>query len=279
MMKQILLFGNREKLGEKIEQIDGFQYNGLKDLYDNYIRIFAGKEINFEEVFRKVFIKKSNYIGDFNKHYKLDAPFKDLDGAIKKIWKRKLEKEGKKLIEFPFNKTDFNTYIISLFDGQPLFSGDESNSLFSTDFPFDITRQQGYYYLRTEIEMWKKLIKQNSGLKKEIAEEMLDYYDKGKNNRKEIFKKLVKELYHGEDKNIFGKLDDKKKRYGYDETLEKLYENNEDYSNMRRIYHNIKHNSNIHKDLFELFNPNPINDNNGKLILRPECESMPDWDI
>ena len=80
-MKQILLFGNREKLGENIEPIDGFEYNYLKDLYDNYITIFTGKEINFEEVFRKVFIKKSNYKRDFNKHYKLDAPFKDLDGA------------------------------------------------------------------------------------------------------------------------------------------------------------------------------------------------------
>ena len=265
MMKQILLFGNREHLGERIEPIDGFEYNGLKNLYDNYITIFTGKEINFEEVFRKVFIKKSNYIGDFNKHYKLDAPFKDLDGAIKKITSM-----GK----FSFTIEKFNNYITSMFGSQVDFQ-----SVYKDGYTFNITRQQGYYYLRTEIEMWKKLIKQNSGLKKEIAEEMLDYYDKGKNNRKEIFKKLVKELYHGEDKNIFGKWDDKKKRYGYDETLEELYENNEDYSNMRRIYHNIKHYSNRHKDLFELFNPNPINDNNGKLILRPECESMPDWDI
>lgn len=265
MMKQILLFGNREHLGERIETIDGFEYNGLKDLYDNYITIFTGKEINFEEVFRKVFIKKSNYKRDFNKHYKLIGPFDDLDGAIKKITS---------MGNFSFTIEKFNNYITYMFGSQVDFQ-----SVYKDGYTFNITRQQGYYFLRTEIEMWKKLIKHNSGLKKEIAEEMLDYYDKGKNNRKEIFKKLVKELYHGEDKNIFGKWDDKKKRYGYDEILEELYENNEDYSNMRRIYHNIKHYSNIHKDLFELFNPNPINDTNGKLILRPECESMPDWDI
>lgn len=273
MMKQILLFGNREHLGERIEPIDGFQYNGLKDLYDNYITIFTGKEINFEEVFKKVFDKKSNYKRDFEKHYKLN----DLDGAIKKIWERKLEKEDKKLSEFPFNKEDFNTYIISLFDGQSLFSGDENNSFFSDDYKFDITRQQGYYYLRTEIEMWKELIEQNKNNddKKKVAEEMLDYYDKGKNNRKEIFKELVKELYHGEDKNIFGKWDDKKKRYEYDISLEK----NEDYSNMRRIYHNIEMYSNRHKDLFELFRPDPPVDEKEKLVLRPECESIPNWDI
>lgn len=273
MMKQILLFGNREKLGEKIEPIDGFEYKGLKDLYDNYITIFTGKEINFEEVFRKVFIKKSNYKRDFNKHYKLNAPYKDLDGAIKKIWERKLDKEDKKLSDFPFTIENFNDYITSLFHSQSDFQ-----AVYKDNYTFNITRQQGYYYLRTEIEMWKKLIKHNSGLKKEIAEEMLDYYDKGKNNRKEIFKKLVKELYHGEDKNIFGKWDDKKKRYGYDAAL-KLYENNEDYSNMRRIYHNIKIYSNRHKDLFKLFSPNPSKEETKKLILRPECESMPDWDI
>ena len=178
--------------------------------------------------------------------------------------------------KFQFTIENFNNYITSVFSSQVDFQ-----SVYKDGYAFNITRQQGYYYLRTEIEMWKKLIKQNKNNeeKKFVAEQMLDYYDKGKNNRKEIFKKLVKELYHGEDKNIFGKWDDKKKRYGYDETLEELYENNEDYSNMRRIYHNIKHYSNRHKDLFELFNPNPINDNNGKLILRPECESMPDWDI
>ena len=264
MMKQILLFGNREKLGEKIEPIDGFEYKGLKDLYDNYITIFTGKEINFEEVFRKVFIKKSNYKRDFNKHYKLNAPYKDLDGAIKKITSM-----GK----FQFTIEIFNNYITTLFGSLHDFQ-----AVYKDDYTFNITRQQGYYYLRTEIEMWKKLIKHNSGLKKEIAEEMLDYYDKGKNNRKEIFKKLVKELYHGEDKNIFGKWDDKNERYGYDAAL-KLYENNEDYSNMRRIYHNIKHYSNRHKYLFELFSPNPPVDEKEKLILRPECESMPDWDI
>ena len=164
----------------------------------------------------------------------------------------------------------FNNYITTLFGSQEPFK-----KIYTDNYTFNITRVQGYYYLRTEIEMWKKLIELNKNNEdnKMIAEEMLDYYDKGKNNRKEIFKKLVKELYHGEDKNIFGKWDDKKKRYEKDANLK----NNQDYSNMRRIYHNIKENSNIHKVLFELFTPNPPDK---KLVLRPECEeSMPDWDI
>lgn len=263
MMNQILLFGNREKLGERIEPIKGFQYNGLKVMYDNYIKIFAGKEVNFEVVFREVFIDKSDYKQKFDKHYKLIGQFDKLDGAIKKI----TSISGRS-----FNIENFNNYIKSLFGSQTDFK-----AVYNGDNTFDITRQQGYFFLRTEIEMWKKLISRNSGNHKVVAEEMLDYYDKGANNRKEIFQKLVKELYHGEDKNIFGKWDDKKKRYEYDAAMN-LYGNNENYSNMRRIYHNIKMYSSRHKDLFVSFNPNPPTEKE-KLILRPECESMPDWDI
>jgi hypothetical protein len=211
-----------------------------------------------------VFDKKSDYKRDFNKHYKLNAPFRELDGAIKNITSR-----GR----FQFSIENFNKDITSKFGSQADFQ-----AIYKDGHTFDITRQQGYYYLRKEIEMWKKLIEKTSGTKRYVAEEMLDYYDKGKNNRKEIFKKLVKELYHGEDKNIFGKWDDKKKRYEYDAAMN-LYGNNENYSNMRRIYHNIKMYSSRHKDLFVLFNPNPPPTEKEKLILRPECESMPDWDI
>ena len=264
MMKQILLYGNRKKLGDRIEPIDGFQYKGLKDLYNNYITIFTRKDIKFEEVFSKVFVKKPNYKLDFDKHYKLIGPFDELDEAIKRITS---------INKFPFNITNFNNYIMSVFGSQVDFQ-----AVYKDGYTFDVTRQQGYYYLRTEIEMWKKLIEHNNGLEKEVAEEMLNYYDKGKNNRREIFKKLVQELYHGEDKNIFGRWDDENKRYEHDAAL-KQYENNENYSNMRRIYHNIQIYSIGHIYLFEMFNPNPLKSDNEKLILRPECESMPDWDI
>jgi len=266
MLKHILLFGYEEPIND-------FKYDGLKDLYDTYIQIFSGKDLNFEQVFRKVFVKNSNYKKDFEKHYKLTYKFKDLDGAIKKI-QQKLEYIN--VVDDKLDIKSFNEAIHQTFKGQKTY--DDLFPEVENQQTWDVTRQQGYYHLRVEIEMWKQLIKQNTGDKKKIAEEMLDYYDKGKNNRKEIFQKLVKKLYHDEEKNIFKIWDDSKKKYQTHAAM-KLFGGNENYSNMRRIYYNIIMFSHLHQDLFELFDPNPSKEKTEKLVLRPECESMPEWDI
>lgn len=186
---------------------------GLHDIFKYYILFFVSDNLDFimgNNLF--VDLIGTDLVNKYNQYVLLQGPFSKLDKHIKEIFDKEMESRFA------------NDYILIKSDIDAL-NNHIKKKLELTDDTYNITVFQGYYHLRNFIEVLKAKEKINNVVN-DTAKRLLDYYDKGSNNRKEIFMKIFDKIF--KNKTAPGVWDDNNKKYGYDT-----------YASMKRIHENI----------------------------------------
>jgi hypothetical protein len=298
------------------EYDDDKTFKGLIQIYKEFKEMFYGYDINIdifqrvfiedtnlENEFKKHYFRDNTRLKDLDTHFKevykifrenyeTDTNENENVGDHYRLKPEDFEFFNSKIIEnFPSIIPDpvwkiqdgkeqrtFSNYPSSITCDHEDLEKKQNPKHKCENIKYDIRRVQGYYWLRTEIEKWKQF-KDDESLSKnqrDIARRILDYLDKGSNNRKEIFKKMVKAYFYGEERNIFSKWDDNDDgNYG---TLEHpVYgENYGRYGNMKRMKDNLHNYEHIVDKVMEPYIiPNSTNLEMIRTILVPDtskCE-------
>lgn len=287
---------------------NGRRFPGLERILVDFKKMLYAYSINTNDVFGRVFMEDSGLGRKFSKHYlrdrtrlgDLDRDFKDLYRMFR--YNHNTNTNQNVHDDYVLTNDDFeyfNTKIIEMFPTllpNPVWKLDTENNKINmfSNYPsdvrceptlnnvinpkvqcdtlrYDIRRVQGYFWLRSEIEKWKEF-KDSRSLgenKRTIARKMLDYLDIGSNNRKEIFKDMVKKYFYGEEGNIFNKWDDGGTgSYG---------ENYGKYANMKRMTYILQNFEPVVNRLFDPFIiPNGGNMETIRTIISPTCELPPE---
>lgn len=253
-----LLDGKRDNNKIALKKIKHIALNGLpkffpgmKKIHYDFRQMFSYEDIDIS-IFKEVFERDRDLEQKFNRHYKLDEKFRYLDKHLKLLFKKLLNRSFTN--NHMLTPEDIGNFNIRLQD-----------SLGNNLLP-DITKVQGYYHLRKLIEHCK--IKKNVN---DFYKNLLDYLDQGSNNRKEIFQKMVKGYFYGEEKHIFKKWD----------------RGNDNYKDMETMYSNINFDdqdsltNNTFENMFDPFfipgGDDDINDLEGTTYISsvnpPNCQA------
>ena len=204
---------NMEKLKHILYYGDKGQFQGLIKIFVDYVEFFTSKDMDhLISNLRTQNIIDGGLYDKYNKHFKLQHIYKDLDGDIKKIYRDNIHSSIRDNDRIDVAR--LNDYIKTQLELSP---------------DYDITKCFGYYHLRNFIEHLKYLKDskyRGDSSKRKLAERLLDYYDKGSNNRKKILYEISKKYFDTGD--VFGIWDDKRGKYGFGK-----------YGVMNRIYRNI----------------------------------------
>lgn len=189
------------------------KFFGLHDIFKYYITFFISDNLEVN-MGNNLFVDLigEDLLEKYKQYVLLQGPFSKLDKHIKEIFDKEMDSRFA------------NDYILTT-ENIDALNIHIKDKLELSDDTYNITVFQGYYHLRNFIEILKAKEKINNVVNN-TARRLLDYYDKGSNNRKEIFIKIFDKIF--KNKTAPGVWDDNNKKYGYDS-----------YSSMKRIHENI----------------------------------------
>ena len=183
-IKDIILYGDQDK------------YVGLVRLFVEYITFFKSNDLSkfIDQLYNKGIITDSRLREKYEKYYKLNRHrFKDIDSNMRSLYRQIV------------NPSIGNDDRIDV---------NELNKKIKSELNIDIDIQkaQGYHSLRMFINELKKIKDGSSGKKKDVADNLYDFYTNGSNSRISILRDLMDKYYDTND--IFDVWNASEGKYG-----------------------------------------------------------------